>query len=274
MTTADNGAVGGAAETQPTVRYEVVGGRATITIDNPERRNVLDAASIAGMRDALAAAAADDAVRVVVLTGTGNTFCAGADLAGATGGDAGSFADSGPRALSRLLEDILDHPKPTIARVQGHVAGGGNGLVAACDLSVAADTAKFAFSEVRVGVAPAVISVVCLARLHPADAYELLLTGERVPAARVQTAGMLTRVVAADALDTEVDGLCDALAKGGPQALAATKELLRKVPAMSRTEAFGWTADLSASLFSSEEARAGMTAFLTRSSPPWVTDAS
>jgi methylglutaconyl-CoA hydratase len=263
---------GSEADAAPTVRYDVAGGRATITIDNPDRRNVLDAASIAGMRDALATAADDDAVRVVVLTGTGNTFCAGADLSGATGGDAGSFADSGPRALAGLLADILDHPKPTVARVQGHVAGGGNGLVAACDLSVAADTAKFAFSEVRVGVAPAVISVVCLARLHPTDAYELLLTGERVTAARVQTAGMLTRVVAADTLDAEVDALCAAVAKGGPQALAATKELLRKVPTMSRTEAFGWTADLSASLFSSDEARAGMTAFLTRGTPPWVSD--
>lgn len=254
------------------IRCQTQAGVATVTIDNPERRNVLDAASIAGMRGALADAAADDAVRVVVLTGTGNTFCAGADLAGATSADADSFAGSGPRALVGLLEDLLDHPKPTIAKVQGHVAGGGNGLVAACDLAVAADTAKFAFSEVRVGVAPAVISVVCLAKLHPADAYELLLTGERVLAERVKQAGMINRVVAAAALDAEVATLVGQLAKGGPQALAATKELLRKVPTMSRTEAFGWTADLSAQLFASDEAREGMTAFLSRTSPPWVAD--
>ena len=252
------------------IRYDVAAGMATITIDNPERRNVLDAASIAGLRQALADAAADAAVRVVVLTGSGNTFCAGADLAGATSGDAASFAGSGPRALVALLEDLLDHPKPTIAKVQGHVAGGGNGLVAACDLAVAADTAKFAFSEVRVGVAPAVISVVCLARLNRGDAYELLLTGERVSAERVRAAGMLTRVVAADALDAEVAALVGQLALGGPNALAATKELLRKVPTMSRTEAFGWTADLSGQLFASDEARAGMTAFLTRTPPAWA----
>jgi methylglutaconyl-CoA hydratase len=252
------------------IGYDVAAGVATITIDNPERRNVLDAASIAGIRGALAEAAADDTVRVVVLTGTGNTFCAGADLAGATSGDAASFSGSGPRALVALLEDLLDYRKPTIAKVQGHVAGGGNGLVAACDLAVAADSAKFAFSEVRVGVAPAVISVVCLARLHRGDAYELLLTGERVSADRVRTAGMLNRVVPAAELDAEVASLVTQLGKGGPNALAATKELLRRVPTMSRTEAFGWTADLSSELFGSEEARAGMTAFLSRSSPPWA----
>ncbi len=255
---------------ESTIRYEVAGPVATITIDNPERRNVLDAAAIAGMRDALAAAASDGSVRVVVLTGSGNTFCAGADLAGATSAEADSFAGSGPRALVGLLEDILDHPKPTIAKVQGHVAGGGNGLVAACDLAVAAESAKFAFSEVRVGVAPAVISTVCLAKLRPADAYELLLTGERVLADRVRDAGMINRVVAADALDAEVAALVGQLAKGGPQALAATKELLRKVPTMSRTAAFAWTADLSSQLFASEEAREGMTAFLSRTDPPWV----
>ena len=170
------------------IRYEVTSGVATITINSADRRNVLDAASIAGVRDALARAAADDSVRAVVLTGAGNTFCAGADLSGATSGDAQSFAGSGPRALVALLEDLLDHPKPTIAKVQGHVAGGGNGLAAACDLAVASESARFAFSEVRVGVAPAVISVVCLSRLHPTDAYELLLAGERVRAGRVRGA--------------------------------------------------------------------------------------
>ena len=263
------GQAGDAAAPGP-IHYEVVDGVATITLNSPERRNVLDATSIVGLREALATAAADDAVRVVVLTGAGNTFCAGADLSGATSGDAQSFAGSGPRALVALLEDLLDHPKPTIAKVQGHVAGGGNGLVAACDLAVAAAEAKFAFSEVRVGVAPAVISVVCLAKLHPADAYELLLTGERVSAERVKQAGMITAVAPAEDLDAAVGELVGKLRLGGPKALAATKELLRRVPTMSRTEGFAWTADLSGQLFSSEEAQAGMTAFLSRTPPPWA----
>lgn len=252
------------------IHYEVADGVATITINNPERRNVLDAASITGLREALAAAAADPDARVVVLTGAGNTFCAGADLSGATGGDASSFAGSGPRALVALLEDLLDHPKPTVAKVQGHVAGGGNGLVAACDLAIASEAAKFAFSEVRVGVAPAVISVVCLDRMNRSDGYELLLTGERVTAQRVVSAGLVTKAVASEDLNDAVAELVGKLLLGGPEALTATKKLLRQVPTMSRTDAFAWTADISAGLFASDEAREGMTAFLSRRAPSWA----
>ena len=206
----------------------------------------------------------------MVLTGTGSAFCAGADLRGATAGDADGFAAAGPAALVRVLEAILDHPKPTIARVQGHVAGGGNGLVAACDLSVAAEGVRFAFSEVRVGVAPAVISVVCLARMSPTHAAELLLTGERVSAERAREAGLVNAVVPADALDAAVGGWVDSLRRGGPGALAATKELLRRVPTLPRDDAFSWTAELSGSLFASDEAREGMTAFLQRRPAAWV----
>ncbi len=253
-----------------TVRYDVGDGAATITLASPETRNVLTAATMAALVEHLDAAAADDGVRVVVLTGEGNTFCAGADLAGAAAADAQSFTDAGPRALVRVLEAMLDHTKPVIARVQGHVAGGGNGLVAAADLAVAAESAKFAFSEVRVGVSPAVISVVCLAKLHPAAARELLLTGERVSAQRVLDAGMINAVVPDDALDAAVAGYVDALRLGGPQAVSRTKELLRRVPSLPRDDAFAWTAELSASLFASDEAREGMTAFLERRRPAWA----
>ncbi len=253
-----------------TVRYDVGDGAATITLASPETRNVLTAATMAALVEHLDAAAADDGVRVVVLTGEGNTFCAGADLAGAAAADSQSFTGAGPRALVRVLEAMLDHTKPVIARVQGHVAGGGNGLVAAADLAVAAESAKFAFSEVRVGVSPAVISVVCLAKLHPAAARELLLTGERVSAQRVLDAGMINAVVPDDALDAAVAGYVDALRLGGPQAVSRTKELLRRVPSLPRDDAFAWTAELSASLFASDEAREGMTAFLERRRPAWA----
>jgi methylglutaconyl-CoA hydratase len=251
------------------VRYEVVDGVATITLDSPETRNVLNAASLPPLREHLADAAADDAVRVVVLTGEGGTFCAGADLAGASS-DAEGFAGSGPQALVGVLEAMLDHPKPIVARVQGHVAGGGNGLVAAADLAVAVDTARFAFSEVRVGVAPAVISVVCLARMSPSHARELMLTGERVSAQRVLEAGLLTAVADAEGFDALVRSYVDQLLLGGPQALARTKELLRRVPTMPRDEAFAWTAEVSAGHFSSDEAREGMTAFFERRRPSWA----
>ena len=200
-------------------------------------------------------AAVDDGVRVVVLTGAGNTFCAGADLAGASDAAAADSKWSGPKAIVHVLNAILEHPKPVIARVQGHVAGGGNGLVAACDLSVAVESAKFAFSEVRLGVAPAVISVVCLDKMNVADGFDLLLTGERVSAARAKESGLLNKVVEDEALDAAVATYVDQLRRGGPKALAATKQLLQRVRTMDRTEAFNWTAELSANLFASEEAQ-------------------
>jgi len=246
------------------VQYVVAGTTATVTLDRPQRRNALDAATLAALLEALGRAADDDAVRVVVLTGSGTTFCSGADLVGE------DFADSGPRLMVDVLTALLDHPKPTVARVQGHVAGGGNGLVAACDLAVAADEAMFAFSEVRVGVAPAVISVVCLRVMRPRDAAELMLTGARVPAVRMLEAGLLTRVVLADQLDATVQSWCTDLAAGEPNALQETKALLRRVPTLPRDDAFAYAAEVSARLFGSAEAAEGMAAFAARRPPSWV----
>ncbi|HYN57402.1 MAG TPA: enoyl-CoA hydratase-related protein [Motilibacterales bacterium] len=261
---------GGGGAPAPEVLLEVTGQVATITMNRPEARNMLTASGMGLLAAHLRAAGADPSVRVIVLTGSGNTFCSGADLRGASAADAASFTGSGPAALVEVLGAILDNPKPVIARVQGHVAGGGNGLVAAADLSVAAESAKFAFSEVRLGLAPAVISVVCLARMHRADAQELLLTGDRVPAARMVGAGMVNRVVADEGLDAAVDAWVAALMAGGPEALTHTKDLLRVVPGMSREKGFAHTATLSAQLFASPEAAAGMMAFLTRQPAPWI----
>lgn len=246
-------------------------GIATITLSRPEARNRLDAQGMADVVGHLATCADDPAVRVVVLTGSGSTFCAGADLAAAAAGDAAGFAGSGPAAMVALLTALLDHPKPTIAKVQGHVAGGGNGLVAACDLAIASEDALFAFSEVRLGVAPAVISVVCLMVMHRRAAQELFLTGERVDADRVLRAGLLTSVVPADGLDAAVAGYARLLSEGGPEALTAAKDLIRRIPALSRDDAFDEAATRSAALFSSAEAKEGMTAFLEKRAPAWVT---
>lgn len=255
------------------VRYEVDGrsegaGVATITLDRPEQRNRLDAAGMSGLLEGLRAAADDPQVRVVVLTGAGPAFCAGADLSGATAG--GAFSDEGPRALERVLMEMLEMPKPIVARVQGHVAGGGNGLVAAADLAVASQDARFAFSEVRVGVAPAVISVVCLRVMHPRDAQELMLSGERVSAERARQAGLITSVVPPEQLDDAVAEYVTALLAGGPEAVARTKGLLLRIPNLSLSDAFDEATALSSSLFASEEAREGMTAFLEKRAPAWA----
>lgn len=258
------------ARERAAVRYEVAAGVATLTLDRPESKNRLDAAGMTQLAEGLRRAADDDEVRVVVITGTGSTFCAGADLSAATG-DADGFTGSGPRALVTVLTAMLEHPKPIIAKVQGHVAGGGNGLVAASDIAVASAQARFAFSEVRLGVAPAVISVVCLQVMHRRAAQELLLTGERVDADRALRSGLVTAVAEPDALDAVVQGFVDGLVAGGPVALARTKELLRRVPALPVDEAFDVTAEMSAGLFASDEAREGMTAFLEKRRASWLT---
>jgi methylglutaconyl-CoA hydratase len=253
------------------VLYDVAGAVATLTLNRPDTRNALNPDTLAGLHEGLLRAGTDDAVRVVVLASTGGTFCSGADLRGVTPGAAGAsgFAGQGPELLVSVLVALLHHPKPTIARVQGHVAGGGNGLVAACDLAVAAQTARFAFSEVRLGVAPAVVSVACLRVMAPRDAAELMLTGQRVGAERALAAGLLTSVVEPDALDATVGAWVEQLCLGGPGAISATKELLRRVPGLGRAEAFAWTAELSASLFAGAEAAEGIAAFFERRPPSW-----
>jgi enoyl-CoA hydratase/carnithine racemase len=251
-----------------TVRFQVDGALARLTLADHKARNVLTPAALRDLGAGLASAAADDSVRVVVLTGEGTTFCAGASLSEAS--DSDEDRGSGARLMVGLLEAMLTHPKPIVGRIQGHVAGGGNGLVACCDLSVAAASATFAFSEVRVGVAPAIISVPCLARMNPADARELLLTGERVSAERVARAGLVTSVAADEHLDSAVTALVDKLLLGGPTALARTKELLRRVPGLDRAAAFDWAAGLSAELFGSAEAHEGMSAFRERRLPAWA----
>ncbi len=245
-------------------------GVATIRLNRPQARNALDGRAMTLLREALVQTAEDDAVRVVVLTGTGSVFSAGADLKAAAAGDAGSFAATGPEAMAQLLIQIVDHPKPTIARVQGDVFGGGNGLVAACDLAVATDTARFAFSEVRLGLTPAVISVVCLPKLSRADAMELFLFGERVSAGRLVAAGMINAAVAEGELDATIAEWVGKLRAGGPLALAGSKELINRVPALSRADAFAWTAEKSGEYFRSPEAAEGITAFLQKRAPNWA----
>ncbi len=256
---------------EPAVLLSMDEAVATITLNRADAKNRLDAEGMALLLEHLDATAQDPAVRVVVLTGSGSTFCSGADLSGALNAAQGGFATGGTNALVAVLGAMLDHPKPIVGRIQGHVAGGGNGLVAACDLAVASADAKFAFTEVRLGVAPAIIAVVCLQVMERRAAQELMLTGQRVGADRVLQAGLITSVAEPEGLDAETAAYVEALLSGGPEALANTKALLRRVPVMSRDDAFAWCAEMSASLFTSDEAREGMTAFLEKRKPEWAT---
>ena len=245
------------------VRYRVSGGVATLTMDQPHNRNALTPALLGGLADGLAAALANDAVGAIELTHTGPAFCAGADLSG-TPKPKQRRKELG---LADVLEDIQDAPKPVVARIAGHCVGGGIGLAAACDISIAGSEAKFAFTEVRVGVAPAIISVVCLPKIRRADALELFLSGERISAARAAEVGLINRAVPADDLDAEVAAVLARLLAGGPSALAAAKRLVYTVPGMERKAAFARTTELSQSLFASAEAAEGMAAYREKRPP-------
>ena len=245
------------------VLYDIAAGVARLTLAQPDNRNALTPALLDGLGDGLDAAVRDSSVRVVVLTNTGPAFCAGADLKG--GGLAPARHD-----LPSILTAIQDSPKPVVARIAGHCMGGGVGLAAACDLSIAAPDVKFGFTEVRIGAAPAIISVVCLPKMRRGDALELFLTGERISAARAADAGLITDVAGSEGLDAATDTLVSKLLAGGPGALAAAKRLVFEVPGRGRAEAFEMTAAISRDLFASVEAAEGMAAFREKRSPSWV----
>ena len=242
--------------------YAVDKGIATITLNRPDNRNALSAELCDSLGENLQTAMTDDAARIIVLTNEGNTFCAGADLK--------SSGNPAKISLVEILEQMMYGPKPVVGRIAGHCTGGGNGLAAACDISIAADDVFFAFTEVRIGVAPAIISVVVLPKLRRGDALELFLTGKRCPAPRAAEIGLINRCVPRDELDAALSELCTDLVAGGPNALAAAKGLVNKVPTMERSDAFKWTAKQSADLFRSDEAAAGMAAFREKSNAPWV----
>jgi enoyl-CoA hydratase len=233
-------------------------GITTLTLDSPANRNALSAGLVAALDTALAECGADPGVRAVVLTHTGTTFSAGADLR----------EPPPPEALTALLRRIVELPRPVIARVTGHVRAGGLGLLGACDIAAAATTADFAFTEVRVGVAPAVISLPLLPRADPRALALHCLTGDRFDAAEAVRTGLLT--LAGEDVDTVLAPVLDGLRRASPQGLAETKRLLTaRVRKAFDRDAEALTA-LTARLFSSPQAREGMTAFLERRDPVWT----
>jgi methylglutaconyl-CoA hydratase len=251
------------------VRLEVADGILTVTLADVENRNALSAVVVNGLHDAIEQANADPAIRVVVVTNEGNTFCAGANLKEQSGGARGAAPKVGFEAL---LGEIQRSPTPIVGKIKGHVVGGGNGLAAALDIAIAQDDVKFGFTEVRLGVAPAIISVVCLPKMRRGEALEAFLRGHRFPAARAAELGLISRAVPAADLDDAIDEVLADLRLGGPNALGSAKRLVYEVPGKAQDEAFAWTADLSRQLFKSDEAAAGMKAFLSRKKPPWDSD--
>jgi methylglutaconyl-CoA hydratase len=248
------------------VESSLAGGVLTVTLNDEARRNALSSDLLVELVDILDAADVDPEVRVIVLTNAGTVFCAGANL---------SEQSSGPRParvvdMASVFARFRTSPKPYVGRIAGHCVAGGMGLAAAMDISIAVDTARFGFTEVRVGVAPAMISVLCLPKLRRADATAAFLRGNRFLAPEAARIGLINAAVPADQLDAEVDAVVTDLLAGAPGAIAASKQLLAQVPSMPVDEAFAWTQQLSAELFRSDEAREGMTAFLEKRPAPWV----
>lgn len=255
----------------PYVRYECVGGFATLTLDSPHNRNAISTRLVRELRRGLADAAADDGVRAVVLTHTGGTFCAGADLseaAGAPDADPVELAAARTTEMTALLRSFLELPKPVVGRVDGHVRAGGMGLVAACDLVAAGPASTFALTEARLGLAASIISLTVLPRLTSRAAARYFLTGEKFDSAVAEAVGLITTAAA----DTEVTvaGWLGELARASPQGLAESKRLTT-TRTLADFDRYGTqVAAQSARLFGTPEAIEGMTAFLQRRSPAWA----
>lgn len=248
------------------VLLDSAGGVATVTLNAPEKRNALSRAMLAGLEEAFADVSANAATRVVVLTHNGPVFCAGVDLKEA----AAHGMEAGARSLLDLLRTIVAIPKPVVARIAGAVRAGGLGIVGACDVAVSADTVTYAFTEARLGLAPAIISLTTLPRMDPRRAHRWCLTGEAFDAHEAAAAGLISSAVPPDALDEAVAGVTAELLKASPQGLAETKRLLSR-PMLAAIDADGdEICSHSASLFASEEAAEGMRAFAERRAPRWA----
>jgi enoyl-CoA hydratase len=245
------------------VQYAVQRGIARIALDSPRNRNALSAALVAQLTRALTDAGADDTVRAVEVTHTGNTFCAGADLSEAS---QGGMKEGALRVLA-LLRHIVALPKPVVGSIDGHVRAGGLGIVGACDIVLAGPASTFAFSEVRLGLAPAMISLTTLPRLDPRAASRYYLTGETFDAPTAARIGLITAAV--EDIDAGTLAVLDRLRACSPQGLRETKPLLTAGLLdgfEARAEAL---ADQSARLFGSPEAAEGMAAFLEKRKPSW-----
>lgn len=246
--------------------YDIRNGGAWITLDRPEKRNALSPTLVAETYNHILAANQDDDVRCVVITGTPPAFCAGADLKAKRGQETGDADIPYPR----LLMQIQDNHKPVIAAVNGAAFAGGLGIVGAADISITADDVVFSFSEVRLGLIPAMISVVCLPKLGTHHGMKLFLTGARFTAGQAVDMGLVHRAVPGDRLAAAVQEEIDMICLGGPNAVADAKKLVRRVPLMSREDGFAETAPWTARLFGSEEGTEGMAAFREKRKPSWV----
>jgi len=248
--------------------YEIRTGAAWITLNRPQNRNALSSVLVNELYEHLVAANADPAVRCIVITGNGPAFCAGADLKSPPG----QTIDGGGRAVPypEVLSTIVNSEKPVIAAVNGAAFAGGLGLVGAADIVITDADVQFSFSEVRIGVIPAVISVVCLPKLGTHHGMKLFLTGERFTGQQAVDMGFAHRAVAGEQLIAAVQEEVDMINLGGPNAVVECKKLVRRVQQLSMEEGFKEAAEWSVRMFRSEEGAEGMASFREKRKASWV----
>lgn len=257
-----------------TILYEVRDQTARVTLNRPDVHNAFNDTMIKELSTVFDDIEKNTDIRVVVVTGEGKSFCAGADLNWMRRVMDYSYEDNLKESLdlAEMLYKIYASPRPTIARVNGAAIGGGTGLVAVCDIAIAAVNAKFSFSEVKLGLIPACISPYVLKKCGEGKCREFFLTGERLTAERAYEAGLVNAVVALDKIDSEVDSLVNQLLSSGPEAIKKCKELFGRVPGMSFSDVKKYTAEVIAQLRVSEEGQEGMAAFLEKRKPMWASD--
>jgi methylglutaconyl-CoA hydratase len=243
-----------------------------VTLNRPDVRNAFDEEVIAALTAVARSARNDAALRVLVLRGEGQAFCAGADLAWMSKAVAYTRDENLRDAedLGRMLELLDTLPVPLIARVQGAALGGGAGLVAVCDIAIATDSAVFGFSETKLGIVPAVISPYVVAKIGQSAARQLFLTGARFTAARAREIGLVHAVVPPAELDATVDAFVTETLGSGPAAIAVAKSLIRDVSDRRPDEAIALTTGVIADLRTSPEGQEGMRAFLEKRKPGWI----
>lgn len=253
------------------IRKVIEGPVATVELARPDSHNALDADLIREVTRCFGELSGDDSVRVVVLTGQGRSFCAGADISYMRDTSRFSYEENvaDARALAKMFESVDRCARPVVCRVQGAAIGGGVGLVAACDIVVAAERARLSLSEVRLGIAPATIAPFVVPKVGISQTRALFLTSERITASRAREIGLVHEVAAEEDLDATVGEKVVSLLEGGPGAQAACKEIVREVSSLEREEATESMARRIAELRTGEEGQEGLSAFLEKRSPRW-----
>ncbi|NOY88766.1 MAG: enoyl-CoA hydratase/isomerase family protein [FCB group bacterium] len=259
-----------------TIIYEKSNQVANIIFNRPEIHNAFNSTVIREMLHLFEELKKDDDLRLVLLTGKGKSFCAGADLNWMRAVVKQSFENNLKESLelAELFHQMYTFKRPIIGKINGAAIGGGTGFVALCDIAIAARSAKFSFSEVKIGLVPACIGPYVIKKMGEGKARELFITGERMTAQRALEMGLVNKVVDDDKLDTEVNTLIESVLSSGPEAVAMAKKLVSEVPAMTADEFKPFTAEMIARLRVSDEGQEGMDAFLNKRQPNWIKNIS